>query len=365
MLEVVDSLGSLSGVSATVLENRVRVYVPAIDDAVHLVADDIRRATRIWSPDGSPAVEMAVAGDSQLWPLILTDTDIVFELASPDVVLDSPVRISVHDMPQLIGYRDVTRNAEWLGRESRAFSNPFAAAGDLLQTRCFIVGATRWGLRPLAAVYWWERAWEQLRDVAFFQEWRVDRLWTELVVEAEEAGRAGRLDWTVPPSTRDERRAVAGLTVADFAAEEPDLQAVGLDDEFVAAWRRWIPFTPTTFRETLLRGLRAGRAAVTLYPDGGGAIDIRVPVASPRHALLQLRFVIPEGVMWIDEVRVANGRGTGLFQRLLCNCEQLADRIGLQRIEVFATGDGAIAFSGLAAFPRDPELYQALRDRNP
>ncbi|MEV4537183.1 hypothetical protein AB0J82_25730 [Asanoa sp. NPDC049518] len=334
--EIVAALGFVPEVRATVLGGRVIVFVPAIGDSVHLVASQVRRVSRIWAPDGAPALEFAV-GDR---PLIVTGTDVVFRPEDPQAVLDTTMRYVVREMPHLVAYTEMLRDAEVHGRRPHRGD----AAGTFLLLRCLIAGAARFGLRPAAAVGCWERGWRAVEDRVILPPWREDPWWDGLAAEAVQE--------TPPAATevREERP----VELADFERLAPGLTVVGLDDQFVAAWRRWVPVTPDAFHATLTRGFADAHADVCLYPEGGGSIDLHV-----GRAFLQARFTYSDGDLAIDEVRVPEGTGGGVFQRLMFNIEQVAALLGMRRVSLHATGIGAYAMARVGVYPRDPSLGAA------
>jgi hypothetical protein len=356
--EIVAAFAFVPEVRVTALRNRITVYVPAIGDSAHFVSDDVQRVSRIYAPDGSPALEFVIGDGSRVWPFIVTGSDVVFEPEREEVVLDSAMRYSVTDMPPLVAYSEMLRDAEWSGRGIEAGEiNYDAVAGTFLRIRCFIVGAARFGMRPLSAVGWWERGWRRIGDDVGLPPWRVDPLWSGLVAEADQ------LRVLMSTVGAEPERPDARLSVVDFERLEPDLTVVGLDDEFVASWLRWIRIMPANFRATVARGVPGANADVSLYPDGGGGIDLWIPLQDGQRAFLQLRFSFPTGDMSIDEIRIPEGVGGGLFQRLLFNTEQLAALLGLKQVSLHATGVGTYALAGVGVYPRDPELYRATRDR--
>jgi hypothetical protein len=344
----------------TALRNRITVFVPALGDSVHFIADDVRRVNRIYAPDGAPAVEFAIAAGPELWPLIITGTDVVFQPENPQVVLDTLMRYSIAEMPPLVAYTEMLREAEAQSFQIRSGrTNPDALAGTFLLVRCFILGAARFGMRPVHAVGWWDWGWRQVADSVYLPPWRADPLWDGLLAEAAQLAELPSTLRDVP----DERPDAARVTVADFDRLAPGLSVVGLDDEFLAAWRRFIPITPVTFHASLTRGVPGASADVSLYPDGGGNVDLWIPLSDGRRAFLQLRFTFSDGDMAIDEIRIPEGVGGGLFQRLMFNTERLGTLLGLGRISLHATGVGSYALAHVGVYPRDPELYRATRDR--
>ncbi|SNT63012.1 hypothetical protein SAMN05421812_114253 [Asanoa hainanensis] len=347
--EIVAALAFVPEVRASVSGDRVTILVPALGDSVQLHAADVRGVRRIWAPDGAPALEFAV-GDR---PLIIVGTDVVFQPEEPQAVLDTRMRYVVGDMPHLVADTEMLRDAEAHGSRTGSGSVDYAALGAaFLLLRCVIVGAARFGLRPVAAVGWWDRGWRAVEDWAPLPPWRTDPWWDDL---SAEAARLPELPSTLP-AVRDERPDAAAVVVADFERLAPGLTVVGLDEQFVSAWRRWVPVAPGTFHATLTRGFVDANADVSLYPEGGGSIDLRV-----GRAFLQARFTYSDGELAIDEVRVPAGTGGGVFQRLMFNIEQVAVLLGMRRITLHATGIGAYAMARVGRYPRDPELYRRSR----
>jgi hypothetical protein len=168
---------------------------------------------------------------------------------------------------------------------------------------------------------------------------------------------------SVVKGTVDIGAGVATLTVPDFEAVQPRLSVIQLDEEFVAIWKASIPINPAGFAALLLDRLDGARASVALYPGGVGNVNMVVENGGVRQAVLQLRFDLGKGEMHVDEIRVAeDARGTGLFQRLEYNTEELATALGLHSTHVYATEMGSIAFARVGS-PRDPELHAKAHRR--
>jgi hypothetical protein len=334
------------------------VHIPALDDTVHFVADDVRRVSRIYAPDGAPALEFVVGAGSELWPLIVTSTDVVFQPARPDVVLDTQTRYSIAGMPPLVAYTEMLRETEAQGRLVQSGRVDYdALSATFLLLRCFIVGAGRFGLRPVAAVGWWDSGWRRVGDAALLPPWRPDPLWDGLLAEAAQLRELPSAVTVV----RDERPDAASVEIVDFERLEPGLNVIGLDDEFVTAWQRWVPITPATFHATLTRGVPDATVEVAFYPEGGGSLTLWIPLSDGKRAFLQTSFTYADGDMAIDEIRIPKHTGGGLFQRLMYNTERLAAQLGLRRLSLHATDIGAYAIAGVGVYPRDPELYRATR----
>src|SRR5258708_3760990 len=114
--EILEALAVLEGPHVTVSEDRVAIYVPAIDDIIQVLAGDVRQAHRVFAPNGSPAVELAVGDEAEVWPLIVTGDDVVFAPLSPDDLLDFPISIAISNAPHLVAYSEIVRDAEALAR---------------------------------------------------------------------------------------------------------------------------------------------------------------------------------------------------------------------------------------------------------
>jgi hypothetical protein len=231
-------------------------------------------------------------------------------------------------------------------------------AGSFLLFRCFIAGAIRFGLRPVRAVGWWRRAWQAVGGDVFLPPFLPDTAWNGL---AEESSRIA-LVATPRNEPEDAAALVAKLTTSDFMALQPALTVIQLNSEFLDAWKKWIPVTPLTFARTLMRGMPAARSELDLYPEGGGNVDLRDFDHDFLRGQLQLRFSIPDKVMHIDEIRLREpATGTGLFQRMIFNTEELAAILGLERVEVLATDIGRYALARVGVYPHDPELWKTIK----
>lgn len=108
--------------------------------------------------------------------------------------------------------------------------------------------------------------------------------------------------------------------------------------------------SPAKFADSLLEGLDDGRAEVSLYPEGGGEVDLRVDSDGECVAIVQLGFTFPDGDFTLDEIRImGSGQGTGLFQRLTFNVDRLAEQLGFHQVRALATGVGSYALARLGA----------------
>jgi hypothetical protein len=358
---ICQALERVSGVDVTVSDSgtRVDVRVSAIDDGVCLVASRVIRCQPIAAPNGDPAVEFVIAAEDRAQPLIIVSDDVVFAPASPRELLDSRMAYEVGNAPHLVAYSEMARDAEGLARacEQRDGTNLAQLAGTFLLLRCFIVGATRFDLRPVRSVAWWQRAWAAVGGDLALPPFRSDAQWEELVRSAE---RIGVPVVPPPPDRADSAAAIAALTPAEFRRTAPELTFSRLDDTFVTAWQTHIRTTPARFAETLLGGIDGARATVTLSPDGGGSIDVRVGPAgdaAAHFALMNLRFPAGGDELAIDEIRIAeSNRHTGLFQQLMFRAQQVGELLGFRELTVHATDMGSYALAALWAYPKDPDL---------
>lgn len=345
--ELVSALRTLPALQIRADGPELRVTVPAVDDTVRLHPDSVLRAQQIFSPRGDPALELAVRQDDGARPLILLDDDVVWAPVDPASQLDSAIPVRIADAPPLVAYTEMDRNA---ADAPRALDGPMvdvdAVSATLLLHRCFIVGALRFGLRPVRAAAWWRHLAAGLGDDFCLGRFRPDPEWDGLLAEA-----AGvRLLRPTPPPARDVRAEIDALTIADFRALEPVMTVARADEEFIAAWRRWVPIPPRRFRELMAAGLPEARFEVSLYPDGGAAVDLRIAPAGTLHALLGLRFSFPERRASLDEIRLTDqATGTGLFQRLMFNTEELSRELGMASINLLATGVGSYALARYGA----------------
>ena len=357
--EVIEALEGLPGIRATVMAGRVSAYVPAIDDTVRIDAAEVRRYRRIWAPNGDPAVEFVMGDEQDVWPLIVTPGDVVYQPVDTMTVLDSPIAIRIANAPHIVAYTEMEDAAEEVALTCES-PGPVELSGvgaTLLLVRCQIVAATLAGLRPVRSVAWWQRGWAAIGGDVPLPPFRADPVWDELTHEASQI--------TVAASTEREEdaqaAAVARVTIAEFRRLEPTLTAVGLDEGFVSCWRASMPITPVRFTEIMLNRLDKARAALALYPDGGGSVDVTLRDGDTA-ALLQFSWS-GKDELHVDEIRIPEALAhTGLFQRMMFNTHSLATMLGFKRVTILATDVGAYAFAAMG-YPKDPALYQAMQHR--
>nr|WSY54149.1 hypothetical protein OG999_31185 [Streptomyces sp. NBC_00886] len=356
--DVIQALEGLRGPKAVVTADRVCVYVPAIDDTVRIDAAEVKRCRRIWAPNGDPAVEFVMGDEGGVWPLIITSNDVVYQPVNTQAVLDSPIQYQITNAPHIVAYTEMERAAEEAAVvcERPGPIELDGAGATLLLVRCFIIAATLAGLRPVRSVAWWHRGSTALGGDLPLPPFRADPVWDELMHDASQ------LTVTASAQAEDDGpEAAAGVAVTDFRQLEPTLTAVALNDEFVSCWRASMPITPTRFVGTLLNGLDAARADVALYPGGAGNVDVMLGEGDAQ-ALLQLSWS-DKAALHVDEIRIADAlTHTGLFQRMMFNTERLAAMLGFAQVTLLASGVGSYAFAAMG-YPRDSELYQAMRHR--
>lgn len=342
-------------VSAT--EDLVRVRIPALDDSICLSSNRVLRLQAIFGPRGEPAIEFTMADEGDLRPFILTADDVVYPPAPTSAVLDSPVEIEISNVPPLVAYSEMTRDALGFAQasESPEMIDVDGITGLELLLRCFLMGATRLGMRPAKAAACWLRARAALGGESLLGEYRPDPIWEELCAQAREIHITYK-----PELTADDP---SNLAAADFREITPRLTFDRLDEELVASWKRWVPINPRRFAQILLDGLDDPQAEMTLYPDGGGEVLLRVMADGGCVGVLQLGMSFANDQFSLDEIRIEGaGKGTGLFQRLLYNMEELAKALGFSAIHTQATGIGSYALAALG-YPKDPETRTRLNRR--
>ncbi|HTU72147.1 MAG TPA: hypothetical protein VMG38_01380 [Trebonia sp.] len=356
--EVVGVLEGLPGIRAAVTAGRVSAYVAAIDDTVRIDAAEVLRHRRIWAPNGDPAAELVMGDEQEVWPLILTPSDVVYQPVDTAIVLDSPIEFRIANAPHIVAYTEMEQAAEQvaLACERPGPVELDGVAASLLLVRCQVVAATLAGLRPVRSVAWWQRAWAAIGGDVPLPPFRADPVWDELAQQASTSTVTAAAEG---PDAQGE--AAARVTIADFRAVAPALSAVRLDEEFVSFWRAFMPVTPARFGGVLLDRLDDARADVALYPDGGGSVDVTIP-GGDAAALLQFSWSGKDELQ-VDEIRIPAAMAhSGLFQRVMFNTERLAAMLGFRQVTLLASGVGAYAFA-VMGYPRDPGLHQALRRR--
>jgi len=352
--EIALAFAEVLGLEPIVAGGRVSVAIPAIGETVSVPVCDVKRVTKSHTPMGDAALEFVMIEGDDVRPLIVLADNVVFAPEDPVVVLQAPIPVVISNAPLLISYAEMVADAERFAMAAGAGgTGNDVVAGTGLLVRCVIAGAVRFGLRSLQAVAWWQRGWE-----ASGADWNLppfprDPVWDHLTRSAS----GMTLTPSVVEERVDDRATVEALTVADFEALEARLLVAQLDEEFVATWKTWMPITPARFTDLLTDRLSGAQADITLYPDGAGSADLVLRNGAENQAVLQLRFDFRASEMTIDEFRIAAGaRGSGLFQRLQYNTEQLARALGLGSLKLMATDIGSVAFAK-AGFPQDRELF--------
>lgn len=339
--ELVDALRELPALRVEPDGPALLVAVPGIDDSLRLYAESVLWHRPGSSPEGARFLQLVVRQHDQQLRLVLLNDDILWE--PPDVAaqLDTRIPVRVTDAPEIVAYTELKRV---IGAALRAADEPAAnldgLAATLLISRSALVGALRLGLRPLRAVRLWHELWCRVGEFAPGPFWP-DPDWDGLL------GQAG-----VPLAPYEQDRArhrpaeVEALTVADLRSVEPALTVSRADERLLAAWRLWMKLTPRQFCEVLSAGLPEATMEVSLYADGGGAVSLRVVRAGVFQALLELRLSFTRRWTKLDEIRVADeATGTGLFQQLMSNVENLSRSLGMLSIKVYATGLGSYVFA--------------------
>ncbi len=354
-------LERVPGLDVTTLRDGLRIAVPAVHDAVWLVAGQVEHCRTLTAPDGGAAAEFTVTGGETL---LVTAGDLVFAPARPDDVLDSTVPYRMTGAPALVAHSEMGRAAERLADAALrpGSEGPGGTDADLLLVRCLVTGALRFGMRPVRAVAHWLLA-RAAAGATGLPPFRAAPGWDALVREAERIA----LDPPVPaaPPGPGTVAAVAALTAEDFRRAAPDLTATGPDETFAAAWRARIPLTPEGLAALLLDGFRPARATVTLRPGGGGEVEIRVGGPARPRALLRLRFAPRSVELWIEEIRIADDeRGSDLFPALLGSAARLAAVLGLLALCLRSAGIGGHTLAA-HGFPGDPRPRPATEDPRP
>jgi hypothetical protein len=356
--EIVKSISELlPQLEVSVTEDLIRVFIPVLDDSINLSSNRVLRLQAIFGPRGERAIEFTVVDDEDLWPFILTADDVVYPPAPTSTVLDSPIEIEISNAPPLVAYSEMTRDALGYAQacESPGVINVDGITGLELLLRCFIMGATRLGMRPAKAAACWLRARAALGGESLLGEYRPDSAWEELCAQA----RTIHITYQSEAAVDDP----SNLAAADFGEITPRLTFDRVDEELVASWKRWVPITPPRFAQILLDGLDDPQAEMTLYPDGGGEVVLRVMADGGCVGVLQLGMSFANDQFSLDEIRIeGTGKGTGLFQRLLYNMEELAKALGFSAVHTRATGIGSYALAALG-YPKDPETRTRLNRR--
>ncbi|CAM3245434.1 GNAT family N-acetyltransferase [Stackebrandtia soli] len=358
--QLASALSILSEPTVSFDDGTVVVFVPEIDDTLMWRVADTRRATSYHGPTGDLAVEFVVELGGEERPLILTDFDVVF-MPHHDGKLDSRIPVVINGAPPLVAYSEMEDAAANL-LHTALYDDDMdldMIGANLILIRRFLFGAMSFGLRPVRTMSGWLGALGAVDGEIGIGMFRSDPRWESLAAAAEDRGTSPRKR-TSPFAARE---SVGDVQIADFEAVAPKLTAVRLDEQYASLWRQHIPLSPKLFTEILTYRVPGASVEVTLGEDGNGQLTVTVMRGSELCAVVEMSFAKPSGTMNLDEVRVAEGfRGSGLFQKLNTNAEQLARRLGLSRITLLATDVGSVAFP-TQVVPRDVAMYQKVWGR--
>ncbi|MEU7906563.1 hypothetical protein [Actinoplanes sp. NPDC049118] len=190
--ELAQVIGEVPGLEVSAEGGLVVARVPAIGDAVRLLAADVLDYEYLIAPTGVPGVELEVRRGHEKLPLIITVDDVVFmpSYAADMVAGDGPLRVP--STPNLVAYSEMHRDVRALGRaidDPELELDPETLAATLLAHRCFLAGAVRVGLWPVRVAAWWEYMWARVGKGLQAGPFRADPVWDRLMADVTEARR--------------------------------------------------------------------------------------------------------------------------------------------------------------------------------
>jgi hypothetical protein len=179
------ALSLLTGVRCRISEGTLDIRVPDVDDGFVIPVENIQWIHRTSSPTGGPAAALELRGYNIRQPLIVTDEDIVFPPVDPNSLLDTTVRFRMSNVPPLVAYSEMERDAERIAEVCTDLrgKNLESVAASVLMIRCFIVGAMRFGAWPINTAAWWHRAWLLAGDQLYLP-FLSDPTWDALASDA-------------------------------------------------------------------------------------------------------------------------------------------------------------------------------------
>jgi hypothetical protein len=180
------ALSGLKRIRVRISEDTLHVHVPSINDGFSVPVERIHWIHRTPSPTGGHALALELCGYDVEQPLIVTDDDFVFPPFDPASLLDSTVKFQVSNAPPLVAYSEMERDAARIAAVCTDLRgrNLAELTGSVLLIRSFIMGAVRFGARPLRTAAWWHRSWELAGDMLFLPAFRKDPTWDALAVDA-------------------------------------------------------------------------------------------------------------------------------------------------------------------------------------
>lgn len=351
--ELCDALGRIPRSHVEMNQGDALLFLDEFADGIRLHPGAIQIAHPVWSPRGEPALELYHVDKTLDEVLIVTVGDVVF---SPHLAtLWSGSIVLTVELPRLVAYTEMLEDCERLavGLEEGHLSlsqGEEQIVAQLLRTRSFIVGAKQVGLAPFLAVEWWARAWATVRDYFSDLKWETPLWWDELAARTPSTENLP----SRRPEITDYGAELLALRVEHFNTLQPTFVVMGVDEELVAIWKSVMTVAPRHIAAAALEGLPYATATMHLYEEGGGGFDLRHQDPLGWTGLLQLSFSMKNSTLAIDEVRIPQGKGQGLFQKFVFNAESIGRLLGVDEITINATGVGAYAFASFGSYGNRP-----------
>jgi hypothetical protein len=330
-----------AGVRASEDEFSLRLLFPQIGETLELQGDQIESAQGLVSPMGDPALQLRIRIGGDLFTVIITGDDVVFE-PDPDQPTSSAIRVRVSNAPHIVAYSEMLRDVRRFHAycmAGRAFDNLDQLVAPFVMFRWFIDGALRIGLAPVEAISRWSDAWSRLGADVPLAGWPPSQRWSSLYIP----GLAPLEAVSVPPGP-------SVATLEEFRELAERVVVAQLDDEFVALWNRRLAESAMSVYSRFTSRLPPTVMEVWLY-EGSAGIGLEV---DQDTAFVQLRIVYSEKTLYLDEIRIREMSPFGLFQKILFNIESYCDAQGLtMRFLASEVGKYALAIHGV--YPRGAE----------
>ena len=159
---IADVIGHIPGITVTASGDELRVRCERIGVAMKLDPRRVLRQQLVTDPFGAPALMLLLDVAGTQVQVVVSSSDLVFQPddSVPVGELEGP-RISVENMPPMIGYSEMLRDLEAYEGKIAAETDIDRGLGTLSMLRYFLAGAERLDIDCAEFTSRWQRLWQR------------------------------------------------------------------------------------------------------------------------------------------------------------------------------------------------------------